>query len=216
MTPADLETQLRAWFGPHAGIAAATIRDHDLYPEEQAHIARAVPHRRAEFSTGRHCAREALRALGIPPSAIRVGRLHGPVWPAGLTGSITHDAGLCAAVVARLTQYRGLGIDLLDIARAVPIVESAKAILNAPGEEDDTNPVLRFSAKESVIKAVSAQMNRWLDFSEITIRIGESSFEASLAGFPTPVPGWWVQSDGLLLAAAGLKSEHCTLPPTCV
>jgi 4'-phosphopantetheinyl transferase EntD len=205
MTPAVVETQLRAWFGPHASIATATIGDHELYPEEQAHIARAVPHRRAEFSTGRHCARQALRALGIPPAPIPVGRLHGPIWPSGLTGSITHDAGLCAAVVARLTQYRGLGIDLLDIARAVPIVESAKAILNAPGEED-SNVVLRFSAKESVIKAVSAQMNRWLDFSEITIRIAESSFEASLAGFPTPVPGWWVQSDGLLLAAAGIKS----------
>jgi 4'-phosphopantetheinyl transferase EntD len=206
MTPTLLETQLRAWLGPEVGIAAATIIDHDLYPEEQAHIARAVPHRRAEFSTGRHCAREALQALGIPRAPVPVGRLHGPIWPPGLTGSITHDAGLCAAVVARLTQYRGLGIDLLDIARAVPIIESAKATLNGPGEEDDTNPVLRFSAKESVIKAVSAQMNRWLDFSEITIRIGDSSFEATLTGFPTPVPGWWAQSGGLLLAAAGVKS----------
>jgi 4'-phosphopantetheinyl transferase EntD len=206
MTPILLDAQLRAWLGPEVGIATAIISHHDLYPEEQAHIARAVPHRRSEFSTGRHCAREALRALGIPATPIPVGPLRGPIWPRGFTGSITHDAGLCAAVVARVTHYRGLGIDLLDIARAVPIVESAKAILDAPGEEDDTNPVLRFSAKEAVIKAVSTQRSRWLDFSEITIRIGESSFEASLAGFPTPVPGWWAQSEGLLLAAAGVKS----------
>ena len=207
MTPTQIETQLRAWFGPEVGIAAAPINgEHDLYPEEQAQVARAVSRRQAEFSTGRHCARQALRALGFPPSPIPAGPLRGPIWPPGLTGSITHDSGLCAAVVARLTQYRGLGIDILDIARAAPIVESSKAVVCAPGEESGSDLVLRFSAKESVIKAVSAQMNRWMDFSEITIEIGPSSFEASLAGLARPVPGWWAQSDSLVLAAAGLKS----------
>jgi 4'-phosphopantetheinyl transferase EntD len=201
MTPAQIEVQLRAWLGPEVAIATATIGDHDLFPEEQAHIARAVPHRRAEFSTGRHCAREALRTLGIAPLPILAGPLHGPIWPPGLTGSITHDAGLCAVVVAYTTQYRGLGIDLLDIGRAIPIVEPAKAHLSGPGEED-TNAVLRFSAKESVIKAVSAQMNRWLDFTEITIKIRESTFEASLSVLPKPIPGWWAQSAGILLTAA--------------
>ncbi len=206
MTPTQIEAQLRTWLGPDVGIAAAPITNHDLYPDEAAYVARAVPHRQAEFSTGRHCARQALRALGILPASIPAGPLRGPVWPPGLTGSITHDAGLCAAVVAHLTKYRGLGIDLLDIARATPIVESAKTHLSAPGEESDSHLVLRFSAKESVIKAVSAQMNRWLDFPEITIQIGPSSFEASLAGVSAPIRGWWTESDGLLLAAAGIKS----------
>ncbi len=206
MTPTQIEAQLRTWLGPNVGVAAALITNHDLYEEEAAYVARAVPHRQAEFSTGRHCARQALRALDIPAAPIPVGPLRGPIWPPGLTGSITHDAGLCAAVVAHLTKYRGLGIDILDIARATPIVEAAKAHLSAPGEESGADLVLRFSAKESVIKAVSAQMNRWVDFSEITIKIGSSSFEALLACVSAPIHGWWVKSDGLLLAAAGIKS----------
>lgn len=205
MTPTQIEAQLRKWLGPDVGIAAAPITNHDLHPDEAAYVARGVPQRQAEFSTGRHCARQALRALGIPAAPIPAGPLRGPIWPPGLTGSITHDAGLCAAVVAHLTNYRGLGIDLVDIARATPIVESAREHLAAPGEES-TNRVLRFGAKESVIKAVSAQMNRWLDFPEITIQIGPSSFEASLPGFPGPITGWWAESDGLLLAAAAIKS----------
>jgi 4'-phosphopantetheinyl transferase EntD len=209
MTPTQIEAQLRTWLGRNVGVAAAIIGDHhdhhDLYDEERAYIGRAVPHRQAEFSTGRHCARQALRALNIPAAPIPAGALRGPVWPPGLTGSITHDAGLCVAVVAHLTTYRGLGIDILDIARATPIVESAQAHLSAPGESG-SDPVLRFSAKESVIKAVSAQMNRWVDFPEITIQIAPSSFEASLEGFSEPVAGWWAESNGLLLAAASLKS----------
>ncbi len=207
MTPTQIVALLRIWLGPNVGVAASIISDASgLYEEEQAHIARAVPSRQADFSTGRHCARQALRALGIPPAPIPAGPLRGPIWPPGLTGSITHDAGLCAAVVAHLTVYRGLGIVILVVARATPIVESAKGQITAPGEESGSDLVLRFSAKESVIKAISAQMNRWLDFPEITIQIGPSSFEASLSGFPAPISGWWAESDGLLLAATGIKS----------
>ena len=38
-----------------------------LFPEEEAHIARAVDKRKAEFALGRTCARRALAKLGMPP-----------------------------------------------------------------------------------------------------------------------------------------------------
>ena len=205
MNPEALEAQLRAWFGSEVGVSAVRIQgEMPLHPEEEAYVARAVPHRRAEFSTGRWCARKALGALGIPASPILMGPFRGPVWPPELTGSITHDGGICAAVAGRRRQYAGLGIDLIDIARAEPVVQAAEAILHAPGEGTESS-VLRFSAKESVIKAVSGQMNRWLDFTEVSVRIHRSSFEASVAGFLVPVTGWWALSGQFLVTGAILK-----------
>ena len=184
----------------------------DLYPEEQACVVGAVSQRRAEFSTGRWCAREALRTLSLPLQAIPMGPLRGPVWPPGVSGSITHAGGICVAVVSRTVHHKGLGIDLLETAHALPIVAAAEAILSAPGEdmsaslEFPVDPrVLRFGVKESVIKAVSGQMGRWVDFTEIRVRFDPSSFEASIEGFKAPVSGWWTPLGEFLLTAAHLK-----------
>ena len=211
--PQGFESQFRTWFGPSAGISAARIHgERRIFPEEEVFVAHAVPQRRAEFSTGRWCAREALRALSLPAVAIPMGLLRGPVWPAGVTGSITHAGGICVAVVGRTDHFGGLGIDVLETARAQPIVEAAEAILDAPGE-DATPPiklpvdprVLRFGAKESVIKAVSAQMGRWVEFTEIIVRFDSSAFQASVAGLPSQVSGWWAISGEFLLTAAHLR-----------
>jgi 4'-phosphopantetheinyl transferase EntD len=48
----------------------ADLPDGLLFPGERAIVARAVPGRALEFTTGRQCAREALARLGIPPEPI--------------------------------------------------------------------------------------------------------------------------------------------------
>lgn len=58
---------------PSVAAAAATAGDlpaADLHPEELALVRRMVPSRRQEFATGRHCARQALGLLGVPPGPI--------------------------------------------------------------------------------------------------------------------------------------------------
>ena len=211
LNPDLFAAQFRVWFGPDAAVSAARIQgEKDLYPEEQVCIAGAVPRRRVEFSTGRWCAREALRSLDLPPQAIPVGPFRGPVWPPGISGSISHAGGICVAVVSRTIHHKALGIDLLETAQALPIVEAAEPILSAPGE--DMSPlkvsvdprVLRFGAKESVIKAVSGEVGRWIDFTEIRVRFAASSFEASIDGFLPPVSGWWTSLGEFLLTAARL------------
>jgi 4'-phosphopantetheinyl transferase EntD len=212
VNPEAFEAQFRAWFGPDAGVSAAQIQgERDLFPEEQSCVTSAVPKRRAEFSTGRWCARQALQALSISPQAIPMGAFRGPVWPTGISGSITHTGGICVAVVARSAACPGLGIDILETAVALPIVTAAEAILDAPGDDlaqsmqyAVDSRVLRFSAKESVIKAVSEQMERWVDFTEIGIRFDSSSFQALVAGYAAPVSGRWTLLDGFLLTAARL------------
>jgi 4'-phosphopantetheinyl transferase EntD len=82
-----------------------------LYPEELALVAAAVPRRRAEFGTGRACARRALAALGVTPCPLLRDRDGAPIWPAGVVGSITHTDGYCAVVVARSQDARSVGLD---------------------------------------------------------------------------------------------------------
>ena len=42
----------------------------ELFPAEQLAASGYAPTRRAEFATGRACARDALASLGLPPAAI--------------------------------------------------------------------------------------------------------------------------------------------------
>ncbi len=197
---------LREFLGPRAGVAVARILgEMAVEPGEETLIRHAVPKRRAEFSTGRFCAREALKQIGIPACAIPAGPLRGPVWPEGVTGSITHSAGWCVAAVAPVDGLRGIGIDLLDVEESRESVEAASAILFDP-EESVTcgfDQVLRFSAKETVIKALSETAGRWLEFTEICVHTAPGVFHARAAGFPE-VQGQWKHYDRILLTAAKL------------
>src|SRR5437763_335927 len=88
--------------------AVPTALDGQLYPEERACIARAVPKRRAEFATGRVCARQALERLGVAVGPLLPHPDRSPAWPPGIVGSISHTDGYCAVAVAEAT--RALGI----------------------------------------------------------------------------------------------------------
>jgi len=82
-----------------------------LFPAEAEAVRTAGPRRRAEFAAGRSCARAALAALGVAAGPILPGPAGQPLWPAGVTGSITHCAGYQACAVARTTDVAAIGID---------------------------------------------------------------------------------------------------------
>jgi len=82
-----------------------------LFPAEEEALRTAGPRRRAEFAAGRSCARAALAALGVAAGPILPGPAGQPLWPAGVTGSITHCAGYQACAVARVTDVPAIGID---------------------------------------------------------------------------------------------------------
>jgi 4'-phosphopantetheinyl transferase EntD len=186
-----------------------------LFPEEEELVSSAVFKRRLEFSTGRCCAREALAELGVPPAPILMGPLREPVWPAGIIGTITHADHVSAAVVARTGSWRGIGIDILDLAAAGEVLRDALGII--AGEEEERRArgiagtsldgrVLLFSAKESVIKAISSSFERFVDFTEITVELQEDGcFSATCPGLAKPVRGWWKVAQDLLLTGATLQ-----------
>ncbi|MFF9040629.1 4'-phosphopantetheinyl transferase [Streptomyces sp. NPDC014892] len=163
----------------HAHEAAAAVEGVELYPEEEAVIARAVPKRRREFTLVRACARRAMEKLGVAPRAIVPGERGAPGWPDGLAGSMTHCEGYAAAALVRAVDLASLGIDAephdalpegVLTAIALPAEETRLRRLTADHPSVHWDRLL-FSAKESVYKAWFPLTRRWLDFSEADIEL---------------------------------------------
>ena len=189
-----------------------------LLPPEEPAVAQAVPKRRAEYATGRLCARRALARLGIRPVAILSGAGGEPVWPDGVVGSITHCTGYRAAAVAWAEDVATIGID------AEPHHALPDGVLEAVATPDEQHHLRRlaraepdvhwdrvlFSAKESVYKAWFPHAGAMLDYDEAAVtleRDGTLTARLLVPG-PTvdgrPVRGFggrWHIDDGLVLTS---------------
>jgi len=208
----DIARKLQFWFGDCASVSVRMIDGScSSLPAEENYIRSAASDRREEFLTGRWCARDALSKLGVPASPILVGCRREPLWPHGVVGSITHGAGLAAVVVGRVDHWRGIGIDILEFKNAALLLRDADGLIASEQEEIQMKVVtpqgldarvLLFSAKESVIKVISALLQRLVDFMEIDVTLAADCFEASCAELNYRVCGWWHATDKLLLTGA--------------
>ncbi|MDD7967131.1 4'-phosphopantetheinyl transferase family protein [Actinomycetospora lemnae] len=212
---------------PRTVVAVARADDDPsavLAPEEAAAVERAVATRRAEFTTARTCARDALSRLGAPAVAIPVGEKRAPIWPDGVVGAITHCAGFRGAAVAWRDEVRSVGLD------AEPHVALPDGVLEAVSDEGERAVLaalardvpdvrwdkLLFSAKESVYKAWFPLTGRWLGFEEAElVPAADGTFRAGLR-VPGPVvdgrevtgfAGRWVVRDGLVITAVALPAS---------
>ncbi|MBZ3905112.1 MULTISPECIES: 4'-phosphopantetheinyl transferase family protein [Streptomyces] len=208
------------------GPDAADAEGIELYPEEEAVVARAVAKRRREFTVVRACARRAMEKLGVPPRPIVPGERGAPGWPDGLTGSMTHCEGFAAAALVRARDLASLGVDA-EPHDALP--EGVLTAIALPAEElrlrrlTADHPAvhwdrLLFSAKESVYKAWFPLTGRWLDFSEADIEVtvdpgGRSGALRAELLVPGPVvdgrrvdafDGRWTVRQGLVATAVSV------------
>jgi 4'-phosphopantetheinyl transferase EntD len=212
---------------PRQVVAAEASEDRAeaaLFPEEEALLAGAIDKRRREFTTGRTCARTALRQLGYPPCAILRGPRGEPLWPTGVVGSITHCDGYRAAALARAQEIATLGIDaephaglpdglLVEIAGAQELSALHRLQRELPEVHWDR---LLFSAKESVYKAWFPLARRWLGFEDISIEIDARAgvfaarilvpMPAAANSLPRGFSGRWRVDEGLMLTAVAAAS----------
>ncbi|MER7274994.1 4'-phosphopantetheinyl transferase superfamily protein [Dactylosporangium sp. NPDC000244] len=189
--------------------ATTDLSDAKLWPEEEPLVAGAVEKRRLEFTTARHCARQALQRLGEPAVALLSGPKREPLWPAGIVGSITHCAGYRAAVVARERDLASVGVDAEP---NEPLPDGVLESIALPGEAARVGALLRarpevrwdrllFCAKEAVYKTWFPLTHRWLDFHEADITFGTGTFTATLLVPGPRFEGRWLARSGLLLTA---------------
>jgi 4'-phosphopantetheinyl transferase EntD len=193
-------------------VAAELFADEpaDLFPEEQAAIARAVDKRRREFTSVRVCARRALAALGQPPAPLVPGERGAPRWPDGITGSMTHCDGYCGCVLARTADFASIG---LDAEPSLPLPDGVEAMVALPAERGHVAELARtrpgvhwdrllFCAKEAVYKAWFPLTGAWLGFDDAQITFSaDGTFTARLL-VPAPVgrfTGHWLSSRRHLL-----------------
>ncbi|MBP2474260.1 4'-phosphopantetheinyl transferase EntD [Crossiella equi] len=187
-----------------------------LFPEEEALLGRSVDKRRREFTTVRHCARQALAELGRPAAPLLRGERGAPIWPAGIVGSMTHCAGYRAAVVAEDAHAVAIGIDGEEhaplpegVLEAVSLPEERLWLAELTRERPEVHwDRLLFSAKESVYKAWFPMTRRWLGFEEamLTVDPDAGTFQAKLLvdGPVTGYEGRWLTDGGLVVTAITL------------
>ena len=140
---------------------------------------RAVPRRQVQFRAGRYCARLAMEALDNRLIGQDVERAPdgAPMWPLGLTGSITHTDDFAAAAVAWTTSILSIGIDterVMDDQQATnlgDVIATPEELRHgiAAGFSAREALTLAFSAKESVFKCLHPLVGRMFDFHDVRL-----------------------------------------------
>ena len=185
----DLTALAQAMLGPDVAVAAGKIADLQgvLWPSEAVLMTRARAVRLADFTAGRTAARQALAMLTEPSRPILQGGGGEPVWPEGITGSLTHGGDLCLASLGRTGQFRSLGVDLepiaaLDDTLVAEICSVSERHWIATQSDAAALPLRIFSAKEATYKALYPLTGTVFDFGAIIISLTEKrdGFSAEL------------------------------------
>lgn len=166
-----------------------------LHPKEREHALTLKAYRQVSFVGGRLSARAAANQLGVMLGATLPDERGTPVWPSGLTGSISHKRTLAVALMARDRGHR-LGVDLEVYEPARPSIESRvlteRELADMADLEGDRRwiaTVLRFTIKEAIYKAVDPYVRRYVAFHEAEVspdRRGAAHVELSLANGEGP------------------------------
>jgi len=205
---ARLAAMARGLLPPGVAVAAADPRQLHPVLDGEA-LPGAVPARLREFSAGRHAARAAMAALGAPIAAIPPGDDRAPIWPAGITGSITHSASACLAAVALCGVIDGLGLDLeedapLEAALWPEICRPEE--LTLLGDTPGLQARLIFAVKEAAYKAQYARSATLFGFDGLSVTLTATVFSARFTRAVAPfaaghtVQGRWARGEGHILA----------------
>lgn len=145
--------------------------------------------RRQEFIAGRYCAIQAAQNIGLTIESLPTGLTREPVWPQGVTGSISHSKQLAISCIANTSDYLSLGIDAEEMMK--PEVAAEIALTIATQSElhyldtlnSDLSLTLLFSAKEALYKALFPLVRTFIDFKEVklhTVDFASGLFELEL------------------------------------
>lgn len=151
----------------------------ELAADERKYAAAMSRARLREFMAGRTIARQALQLLQVRQgAAIPMGSGGEPLWPQGVSGSLSHTAAHAVALIARSSRHISVGVDLDDQRL---LGTAAAAELMTPDEvtvvleqgwtgEAAIAQNLVFLAKESVFKFQYAiTRRRDLEFDQVRV-----------------------------------------------
>ena len=144
--------------------------------------------RNQEFLLGRLAIRDALGSLGNVSAWIERDPLtKAPVWPKGITGSLSHSSGLALAVVSDSPPILGLGVDIEKANRTIdPRIErhicthdESEDLHSLHSENFAIRLLLTFSAKESLYKCFYGKIPRnFLRFKNVSLKWESNTWTA--------------------------------------
>lgn len=148
-------------------------------------IARSVRRRQAEFFFGRLAARLAVQGVSGRVADIPIGPHRRPVWPAGISGSISHADGIAVAAAVQSEPPFAIGIDVerlspaLDVGALADLIAAPSELEILSSQRDGWSRQLQltllFSAKEAIYKAYSTSVPAMDDFRDLhLVSIGGS------------------------------------------
>lgn len=220
----DPALALAQMLGPNVHSTLVSVHDThaELLEAEREAVASAVPARRAEYSTGRRCARRLLAELGYADFALLAGPDRAPRWPAGVVGSIAHTRRLCAVAVAQEGAIRSIGIDLEDDGELESelwpqflAARELRWLREQPGERSGRLARMLFCAKESVQKCQYPLSRSALEPREIEVELDleAGSFRARLPARSPSHSRCEAELDGRIWAGAGALLTSVVLAP---
>ena len=188
----------------------------NLWPGEV--LPGAVPKRLAEFAAGRSAARAAMQALGHIAAAIPMAKTRAPIWPQGVTGSISHCADACFAIVGKSSDYQGLGLDLepnqplpLDLWPTILRPEELQEMAHLRHEQAAHRALQIFTAKEAAYKAQYPITGQLFDFQTLKISLQNQNFTVEFTKNIGPFAAG-SQITGRSQIAAGFCAAICSIP----
>lgn len=170
--------------------------------------------RRREYRAGRHLAREALLQLGTEPAPVSSRDRGMPVFPEGVSGSLTHTGrrrSYVACVVTREVPAVGLDAEewrALSPAMIERVLQTdEREALEEANRDGELDPaylgLVAFSAKESVYKCAYPLYGEFLSFHDVLLHPTEMGFLARIARLEgLEVDVRWCEVEGRLLTGA--------------
>lgn len=174
--------------------------------------------RAAEFTTGRECARIALRQIGIEHAdrPIAADEHGAPVWPDGVVGSISHTTGWTGAVAARRGRHGGIASLGLDAEVAAPLPDGVLGVVASDAERtalahlghaaDVPWDAVLFAAKEAAYKAWYPLTGVVLHHEQVAVVLApDGGFRATASDgirMPCRVRGRWSAGPDVVIALA--------------
>lgn len=149
-----------------------------LTAEEQASVSNSADVRVREYTAGRTLAREVISELMPWAGSIPTDSERCPIWPSGVSGSISHTRSHVGVAIANSRGISGIGIDLEPVGS---VTEDLYARLFTNSElhtiHDSGDPgiaTLMFCCKEAVYKAAFPKTRVFLDFHQLEVRLSVS------------------------------------------
>jgi len=187
--PAGL-SMARALFGADIAVAATDPRTghNKVLRQEAVAMERMAPVRQRSYAAGRVAAHTAMAGLGQPVHPVLMTPDRAPLWPEGLTGSISHSQSCCIAALGRKDQVHALGVDVEEDTKldsdlvATVCTNSERAWLSTlPRNRAGIVAKLIFSAKECAYKCQYVLSKSLFGFEafEITPDLDTGQFEAT-------------------------------------